>query len=1076
MNNMTADRNIPAKANRVLNFILLCMLLILIRVWYLAVIQHEEQLTQAHKPQRRTVIEPVERATIRDRFNIPLAVNKIQYNAAVCYANIREIPSVIRKKDEQGKTVRHFARMEHIKALASILGTELNMDPVFIEDTIHGKASLFPHTPFVIKEDISEEQYFRLRMLEKDWLGIHMQRAAHRFYPQGKVACDVLGYLGAISQKKYLDIAHEMRELEEYITAREQNETPYLPKGFDHPMQVRQRLNELQEKAYMINDLIGKVGLEGMYEEELRGFHGKKTYEVDVKGNFLRELPGSKKPVHGRRLVLSISAELQAFAEALLAANEGLKKGESGPKLDERWIKGGAVVAMIPQTGEIVALASYPRFDPNDFIPIRDPDVKKEKEANVQKWLESNAYIGEIWDGKRPIERERFSFLKGHYEPESLALTWERFLEAILPPSFSIQAAISQIKDLSAAIRVQDAKEAHPFLQSIPLVEDKTLIVDLCRLAAKKELFSQALLEAVGKQSLSEYHLMRQAAMRIQKNVKAQMEEFFHDHDFTAWRQAHFKEYLKRKRREEKQKHTYTHPYTEYLDQVEKKLFQAFWDAYRWVFLYTAISGNLPVSLELYPHLQPYMAFLKTLRPSLVQNDQALVRLQHTLSILYPELGLSYLQTMRSFEELNAPLLGRYPRLRNDHGKQLEKHLAAAFYPLNGYGFGRSQAYRQTSAQGSVFKLVTAYQALLERHQQKRELNPLTLIDDLKGDRKSKSNTQVLGFTLDGQPILRLHKGGILPRSSHSGIGKIDILGALEQSSNLYFAMLAGEHIQDPAQFAETTRLFGFGDKTGIDLPGEVRGNVPEDLSTNRTGLYSFAIGQHSLVVTPLQTALMLSTIANKGDVVKPKVVKALSGKESAHQEDLIFSASKFPFQEALSLVGIDFPLFTAMQNDQQLSSIHHTPTEIQRSLFFPSDVYRIITEGMRRAVTGPRGTARPSIMRNLYDHPLAVKEYYELKDDILAKTGTAQVRHKQTLDMEALADMKRHIWFAAISYPHDKLLAKNREDNPELVVVVLLRFGEAGRDAGPIAAQVIKKWRELCKKHEASDESILSF
>ena len=82
------------------------------------------------------------------------------------------------------------------------------------------------------------------------------------------------------------------------------------------------------------------------------------------------------------------------------------------------------------------------------------------------------------------------------------------------------------------------------------------------------------------------------------------------------------------------------------------------------------------------------------------------------------------------------------------------------------------------------------------------------------------------------------------------------------------------------------------------------------------------------------------------------------------HEDNLIFSAAKFPFQEALSLVGIDFPLFTAMQNDTQHSSIYHTPTEIQRSLFFPQGVYHIITEGMRRAVTGSRGTARPSIMR----------------------------------------------------------------------------------------------------------------
>src|SRR5205823_2972442 len=141
------------KANRILNIILLCLLLILIRVWYLSVIKHEEGLEQSRKPQRRTVIEQVERATIRDRFNLPLAINKIQYNASICYAHIRQIPSVAW---EEGKRVH--PRSEYITRLAQLLSKELSLDPIAIEDLIHAKASLFPHTPFVIKENLSEPQ------------------------------------------------------------------------------------------------------------------------------------------------------------------------------------------------------------------------------------------------------------------------------------------------------------------------------------------------------------------------------------------------------------------------------------------------------------------------------------------------------------------------------------------------------------------------------------------------------------------------------------------------------------------------------------------------------------------------------------------------------------------------------------------------------------------------------------------------------------------------------------------------------------------------------------------------------
>ncbi|HEY5260026.1 MAG TPA: hypothetical protein VIJ46_05195, partial [Rhabdochlamydiaceae bacterium] len=128
---MRIDHQIPIKANRILNIILLCLLLILIRVWYLSVIKHEEGLEQSRKPQRRTVIEQVERATIRDRFNLPMAINKIQYNASICYANVRQIPSLAW---EDGKRVH--PRAEYITQLAQLLGKELSLDPLAIEDLI----------------------------------------------------------------------------------------------------------------------------------------------------------------------------------------------------------------------------------------------------------------------------------------------------------------------------------------------------------------------------------------------------------------------------------------------------------------------------------------------------------------------------------------------------------------------------------------------------------------------------------------------------------------------------------------------------------------------------------------------------------------------------------------------------------------------------------------------------------------------------------------------------------------------------------------------------------------------------
>lgn len=1035
--------DISQKTNRVLHFISLCLILILIRTWYLGIVQHDYHVEQSKKPQRRVTIEKADRATIQDRFGIPLAINKVQYNATVCYANIRQIPTNIWKKTEDGKRMRVAARTQYIAELAQMLGRELGLDVTKVEDIIHGKAAMLPHTPFVIKEDISEEQYYRLRMLEKDWLGLQAERVSRRHYPYGKVGCDVIGYLGTMDPTKYLQIAHELNTLEDYLTARERNENPFLPEGFKSPEEVYRRFVELQEKAYRMNDLIGQLGVEASYEEALRGYYGKHIYEIDVKGNCLRELPGSRQSLPGKKVTLTISAELQDLAEKLLGAMEGPRpEGQ----LDETWMRGGAVVAMLPKTGEVVALASYPRFDPNDFIPARDLDLKKEKEFAVKKWLENEGYLSAVWDGKRPVEREYFSFIKGHYIEEKVPLTWERYLEAVLPQKGQLLPVMHQIGDLRTALQIQEHGIYHPLLREISSEDDRHLIIDLCHLIAPQELFELELVPTLGHLSLADHRLDEQEAMQLLGQIKEEVQELFYDYDFTDWRRDHFKEYLKTKRQEEKEQKRYTRPYTDYLDRIERKLFRAFWDAYKSVFLYTTLSGEVPISLESHPQLQPYFAYLKEFH----KTKSSSTSLKQRLEGLSKHLGVAYLKTLRSFEDLTAPLQGTYTNLRTHHGEHLEKHLASAFYPLYGYGFSRSLAFRQTSAQGSVFKLVTAYQTLMERHQKNKELNPLVLIDDLQGNHLSNSPKQILGYALDGTPYYRNYKGGRLPRSSHSGMGRIDILGALEQSSNLYFAILAGEHIQNPMSLAIAAQNFALGDKTGIDLPSEAKGNVANDLEQNRTGLYSFSIGQHTLEVTPLQTAVMLSAFANQGTVVKPHVLKTMEGPERVLQHEILSD----------SIENNPEKIFTTTTIDRNENIVYCCPTEVKRTLPFPTEVFNTITEGMRRVVTGPRGSARPSIMRNFYDHPHAVRDYLDIHRDMIAKTGTAQIRYKQTVSKAANAVMRDNIWLAAISY-HKSELSQTYED-PELVVIVFLRFRQAGREGGTIAAQVIKKWREI--------------
>lgn len=1080
--------NIPAKANRVLNVVLVGMLLIVLRLWHLAVVQYDEKLEESRKPQRRIVLESAKRATIRDRFNIPLAINKVQYNVAVLYSQLKQIPTAAWELGVDGKRRKVFKRKEYIAALSQLLGNELKMDDERIEDLIHAKASFYHQIPYVIKEDISEREYYRLKMLEKDWLGINVQRVPRRHYPLGKVAGDIIGYMGAINRQEYEKIIREIKALDTYLEALDAGEVVQIPVGFETVDQVRRRLQDLHELAYSINDSIGKAGIEGRFETTLRGYHGKKSYYSDSRGNFLRELPGGREPLSGKRLLLTISSELQEYAEQLLIQNEQIRATKLSHldavkqtilALKQPWIKGGAIIVMDPNTGEVLTMASIPRFDPNDFISASHAEIHKKKRSNVQQWLENEAYLAEVWDQQRPLEREVYDEAKGGLYTEREYLTWERYLDMVLPKSSDLRNGILSYGTLRDAVMIQKKVDDTS-------TYDQILLVDLMRMLVPAEQFSEDLLKAVGKQSLSNYKEASAAMVTVNEVVRNMTKEIFHDTQFKEWRKAHEKDFLKEKRAEEKATRKYAKPYIDYLDALESELFKDFWEAHRWQFVSSLLLGTACQSVSSEscdPDVEPFFQHFQSWHTEISQGAHhemdwvnSFFSLKNVIKNLKPELVQEYLQTLRSFNDLNRPLLGKYRYLRKnaDHIQQ-EKHLAAAFYPRFGLGYGRSQAYRQASTQGSIFKLVTAYEALVQRYQKLQDagkdtsdLNPLEMVDLYYHQGKD----QYLGYNANGQPLPRYYKGGRLPRSTHP-IGKLDLMKAIEVSSNPYFALLAGDVLDSPQDLAKAAQLFSFGSRTGIDLPGEISGKVPDDLDENRTGLYSMSIGQHTLVVTPLQTTVMLSAIANGGKVVKPKIVGMMAGREPLRGKELVSGNYYFPYQESLGLMGIDFSLFIAADAEQQKSLAKYVPSETQRTIFMPDQVQKILLGSMSRVVARSHSDSLTSLSRLYHNHPEAISDYVELKNQLIGKTSTAESIENIDLDLREGTNIYTHVWFGGIAYDHDIMEKKGRNaylfrdsfGTPEVVVVVYLRYGGYGKEAAPIAAQMVKKWREIKQK-----------
>ncbi|MBI3290702.1 penicillin-binding protein 2, partial [Candidatus Falkowbacteria bacterium] len=115
------------------------------------------------------------------------------------------------------------------------------------------------------------------------------------------------------------------------------------------------QLEDYLNSGYLIDDHVGKAGLEFFYENELKGVNGREQVEVDAIGA-AKEVIASERPIPGNNLILTIDSELQAVAE------KSLQKA-----LSSYGKRRGAVIIMDPNSGEVLAMVSLPTFDNNIF-------------------------------------------------------------------------------------------------------------------------------------------------------------------------------------------------------------------------------------------------------------------------------------------------------------------------------------------------------------------------------------------------------------------------------------------------------------------------------------------------------------------------------------------------------------------------------------------------------------------------------------------------------------------------------------------------------------------------------------
>jgi penicillin-binding protein 2 len=236
-----------------------------------------------------------------------------------------------------------------------------------------------------------------------------------------------------------------------------------------------------------------------------------------------------------------------------------------------------------------------------------------------------------------------------------------------------------------------------------------------------------------------------------------------------------------------------------------------------------------------------------------------------------------------------------------------------------------------------------------------------------------------------------------------SALGTLNFYGGVAMSSDVYFYYLGGGYYQDGVELfrglgatklAEYARRFGLGALTGIDLPGEAAGMIPdpqwkeEELGEPWTigDTYNFSIGQGYVATTPLQMLLVTSAVANGGNVMAPRVVR-----------DII---------DANGRVVVPFK-----------------PT-VSRQLGVSDDNLALLREGMRQGVVW--GTVTNAAVDGV---------------NVAGKTGTAEFGP----DLGG-GTYQSHAWFTGFAPAED----------PEVAVVVFLQQGNGAKNAAPVAGRIL--------------------
>jgi penicillin-binding protein 2 len=229
------------------------------------------------------------------------------------------------------------ADASNLKHTLGKLGRILQVEELQLEEKVKNAPRGAPFRPILLSRDMDRDQVAAVETHRFNLPGVMVQIEPRRSYEMPSFAAHLIGYLGEIEEAQLKDMRH---------------------------------------LGYKLGDYVGKYGVEMEWEKELKGVRGGRQVEADAAGrqlSILREVA----PQPGHNLILTLDTQLQLRAESSL---EG---------------KAGAIIAMDPTTGDILAMASSPAFDQNQFVKGFTPSEWQAIVDNPLHPLENKAIQGQ---------------------------------------------------------------------------------------------------------------------------------------------------------------------------------------------------------------------------------------------------------------------------------------------------------------------------------------------------------------------------------------------------------------------------------------------------------------------------------------------------------------------------------------------------------------------------------------------------------------------------------------------------------------------------------------------------------